>query len=285
MKAAIPIDSTPYPATHLPFANETEVQQFVEEYAETIFGLKVISSTRRDGRRLFGIDVFAVDAANTPIIIECKWDLVDPGAIRQLVRYKKALQAGWSLFEKRITETSGMQVAVESREPVLVAIGYRYAPSVLSDAQSIVCLTYAYHDVTFTGDVVEQQRPGRVSIQHAHQILMPKARHPTVSKQQHTSERLLPLPPSLRAAFWEIDGRLRGLDAVKVVYGGKNFVRYRVPRGRFAEAKICPKSIQWRYCQSGGWKDGGQSGSVEMLAACDLDKIFDLLRQAYVDAG
>src|SRR5205809_8124201 len=105
MERAIAIDSTPYSAPHLPFANETEVQRFVEEHAERIFGVKVISSTRRGGHRLFGIDVLGVDAANTPFIIECKWDLVDAGAIRQLVRYREALQAGWSLFEKRVTET------------------------------------------------------------------------------------------------------------------------------------------------------------------------------------
>jgi hypothetical protein len=43
MNEAKPIDSTPYASQHLPFANELEVQQFVEEYAENIFGLMVIS--------------------------------------------------------------------------------------------------------------------------------------------------------------------------------------------------------------------------------------------------
>jgi hypothetical protein len=281
MNETIPIDSTPYRSQHLPFANELEVQQFVEENAENIFGLKVISSSRRDGRGLFGIDVLAVDADNTAFIIECKWDLVTSGAIRQFVGYRKELQAGWSLFEKRVTETRHRRVVVKRREPVLVAIGYRYAPSVLSNAQSVDCLTYAYHHVTLTGDSVEEDRPGEVSIQHAHQIPMPTSRHPTVSKKNSIHEKLWHLPPALQTAFWTIDGRLHTLDAVTVMYGGKNLVRYRVPQRGFADAKIGPQSIQWCYSQCGNRKNGLPWIKVEMCTASDAARIFAMLRQAH----
>jgi len=66
MNAAIPKDSTPYAALHLPFANEDEMQRFVEEHAEDIFGLEVIASSNRGGE-LFEIDVLALNAANTPV--------------------------------------------------------------------------------------------------------------------------------------------------------------------------------------------------------------------------
>lgn len=138
------VDSTPCAAPHLPFANEDDMQGFLEEHAEQLFGLKVIASSSRDGE-LFEIDVLAVNAANTPFIIEGKWDLV-----------------------------------------------------------------------------------------------------------------------------------------VTAVYGKNPDACYRVPRGKFAEARLCRKksgSIRWRYCQSGVWKN------KEMLAACDAKKIFHRLRQAHVDAG
>lgn len=114
---------------------------------------------------------------------------------------------------------------------------------------------------------------------------MPTRRHPRVSKKHCTFESLAPLSPTLKTAFWEIDGRLRVLNAVTVVYLGKGLVRYHDRGGRFVEAKIGQESIQWRYSRSGEWKAGGQLGTVEMLATSDPDKIFDLLRQAHVDVG
>jgi hypothetical protein len=194
MKPAIPKDSTPYPASHLPFANELEMQLFVEKHAEHILGLRVIASTRKGEGGLFKIYVLAIDAYNTPFIIECKWDLIRAGAIRQLERYRSTLKKNWPLFEKRVRESTGLQVAVKRREPVLVALGYRYEPSLLSDAQSVVCLTYAYHDVTVTGEVVEEQHPGNVSIQHAHKDQMPTSHHPKVNKEHYTFKRLEQFP-------------------------------------------------------------------------------------------
>lgn len=251
------------------------MQQFVEENAENIFGLKVISSSRRDGGVLCKIDVLAIDTVNTPFIIECKWDLVDSGAIRQLDRYKKALLENWSLFEKRVSATRGQHVTVKRREPVLVAIGYRYEPSVLRDAQSVHCLTYTYHPATLTEDGLEEQRPGEVSIQRAHQLPMPTSRHPTVSKKNGIVERLSQLPPALQTAFKTIHDRLLTLEDVTDAYVGKHSVRYRIGRHGFAKAKIGPKSIQWQ-CEDP--KNGRQWINVTPNNA---DRIFALLRKAH----
>jgi len=283
MNESIPIDSTPYRSQHLPFTNELEVQQFVEENAENIFRqrLKVISSSRRAGGVLCKIDVLAIDAANTPFIIECKWDQVDSDTIRQLERYRKALQANWSLFEKRVGETRRQLVTVKKRQPVLVAIGYRYEPSVLSGAQSVDCLTYAYHPATLIEDGLEEQRPGEVSIQRARQLPMPTSRHPTVSKKKGIVERLSQLPPALQKAFKTIHGRLLKLDAVTVAYVGKHSVRYQVLRDGFAKARIGPKSIHWQY---GARRNGRQLVNVEMSAGSDVDTLFALLRQAHSEA-
>jgi hypothetical protein len=278
MKAAIPLDSTPHGGLQLPFANEMEVQKFVEKYAEEDFGLKVVASTTPGKRGLFKIDVLAVDDDNNPFIIECKWDRVDRGAIQQLVSYKKSLLDNWTSFVERVSEARGMQIALKSREPVLIAIGYRFAPSVLTAANSVVCLAYAYHDVNLSGDVVKPCRSGKVSIHHAHQIPMPKCGHPSVCKKSSTIKAVARLPTQLQKAFWQIDGRLCELDAVTVVRY-KNVVNYWVPRGLFANAKIGSECIQWHYVERGVWKD------KEMFAARDTKKIFQRLCQAHVEAG
>jgi hypothetical protein len=284
MKIRIPVDPTPRAVEYLPFANEVELQRFVEDHAKKIFGLTVVSSTRRGRRRLFGIDILAIDSGNTPFILECKWDLVDAGALRQLAAYSGVLQHSWELFEQRVSEVRRQPVRMKQREPILVAVGYRCDPSVLADTQSPICLTYAYHGVALTDKVVEERGPGRVSIQGAHEV-NPSSRHPKVSKKHAVFERLAPLPQVLQAAFWAVDGRLRGLEGVRVLYGGKNFVRYRVPRGQFAEARIGAKSIEWRSGQPGLWREPGEIGSVEMLTAADAERVFRQLQRTYRRAG
>jgi len=264
----------------VPFTNEKAVRQFVEKHAEEILGLTVISVDRSGGGRLFDIDVLAVNAANTPFIIECKWDLVGAKALRQLARYKKALHAGWPLFRERVRQIRRKQVQVRKRDPVLVAIGYRYEPSVLRHPQSVVCLSYAYHHLAPTDEVVERFRPGKVSVQRA-DGLMPSLLHPRVTKRFGSVKSIGRLPRALQTAFYTIDERLRRLAGVTVVYGGRPFARYRVPRSPFAEATVGPHSIQWSFAETKTWAPH-QLGRVEMLAASDADKIFSLLRGAYV---
>ena len=77
----------------MPFSNEIEMQEFIETYAKQTLNLKVIASTRPGRQGLYKIDVLAVDSANTPYIIECKWNEVRPSAIRQLLRYRELLTA------------------------------------------------------------------------------------------------------------------------------------------------------------------------------------------------
>jgi len=281
MKRSIPRSSTAYRAPSVPFTTESEVRNFIEKYAENILGLTVISSDRSGGGRLFDIDILAVDAANTPFIIECKWDLVGERAFRQLAQYKEALLAGWSSFRERVRHVKGEQVQIRKRDPVLIAIGYRYEPAVLSDPQSVVCLTYAYHRLVLTDEVVERYRPGKVSIQRADPALMPSLLHPRVTKRFGSVKSIGLLPRALQTAFYKIDERIRRLAGVTVVYGGRTLARYRVPRSPFAEATVQPHSIQWSFAKTKTWA-ADRLGGVEMLAARDMDKIFNVLHGAYV---
>jgi hypothetical protein len=103
----LPVDPTPHATPRVPFASETGVQKFVEEHAKAILALDVIASTRRGGGRLFDIDILAIDKADRPFIIECKWDLVDERALGQLAKYRAALVSGWARFEERLSKVRG----------------------------------------------------------------------------------------------------------------------------------------------------------------------------------
>jgi hypothetical protein len=218
------VDPTPYRCTHLRFANEDEVQRFLVKHARKILGVSVITTSLRGGGRLCDIDILGVDDGGTPVIIECKWDRVDAAAIGQLTAYAQALKNRWASFQKRVSELRRPKVRIKQRDPILIAIGYRYEPSVLAATPLVNCLTYRYDGTAPVGGVVERRRPGRVSIQWAHQTGMPPP-HPAVLKKDGTDERLRRRSPELRASFWDLDGRLRGLEDVTAIYF-KNVARY-----------------------------------------------------------
>jgi hypothetical protein len=277
--ALVSIDTTPHPDASLPFANEVEVQRFVEKHAQRILGLRVIASSLRDGHRLGDIDILDVDPRGTPVIIECKWDLVRHDVLRQLAGYAADLQRNWSSLEKRVNEVKRPALTIKKRKPILVAIGYRYDASLLIPPQSVTCLTYCYHGIAPGDGFVEHRRRGRVSIQRADGRTMSLGRHPRVSKKAETHRRLARLPEELRAAFWKLDRRLCTFEGVTVTYGGKNFVRYRLSRRQFAEAKIGLGSIQWHSCQPGPGRN--RYDSVVMLTASDSGRVLRELQRAH----
>ena len=170
-------------------------------------GREDVASSRPRGNGLFKIDILAEDGDRRPSIIECKHDLVDAAAWSQLRRYRDALKEGWAEAAPRFGGGA-------SREPVLVAIGYRFDRSV--DADEVVRLAYRYHDVKLGADEVQTQTVGRVSL---HPILgaadESAQRHPKVSKKNATVERLQRFAPHLAEEFWTVDAELRSLPGVK----------------------------------------------------------------------
>ena len=259
----IAVDETPREVQRAPFASESGLHDFVEQHAEALLGVKIVASSRPRGNGLFKIDILAEDGDRRPWIIECKHDLVDAAAWSQLRRYRDALKEGWAEAAPRFGGGA-------SREPVLVAIGYRFDRSV--DADEVVRLAYRYHDVKLGADEVQTQTVGRVSL---HPILgaadESAQRHPKVSKKNATVERLQRFAPHLAEEFWTVDAELRSLPGVKEPkYGGKNFVRYSTRRGIFAEAVIGSGVIEWR-----------ATVAREMRSSAERSSLLELLRQAH----
>ena len=263
------INSTPRGGFYLPFSNEVEMQEFVEKYAAQIFGLKVIASTRPGRQGLYKIDVLAVDSTNTPFIIECKWNEVRPSAIRQLVRYRELLAADRSVFRNRLLEKNCKGTG-KTRRPVLIAIGYTYHPSALSEAQreGVVCLTYSYHGVTPyryrqatpTSRVIVPRFHGTVSVQHVPEI--PPLPHARVCKKRYTTRRLANLTAEKRRTFNKIHYALCKLNDVTVMYGGKCLVSYQVPKDVLVEAMIEHDHVKWRLDKRRKWTEGADANTM-----------------------
>lgn len=270
--ASVITDETPLVVQRVPFASESGLQRFVEDHAENLFGVKVIASALRGGHRLFNIDILAADPNGRPWIIECKHDLVPAAAIGQLRGYRTALIAGWANVAPHLRSRNNVSLS-DHPDPVLVLLGYRFDGGFAHD--QIARVIYRYHDVEFTDDELQTQNAGRVSLHLATEIAGPGQRHPKVSKKFAMTERLQYFAPALEDSFWRIDKELRGLsDKVKVIYGGKNFVRYNTKTGIFAEAVVGDGILEWR-----------MTSSLSMHSASDEPTLLTLLRDAYEHAG
>jgi hypothetical protein len=226
------------------------------------------------------IDILGLDGSGTPVIIECKWDRVDASALRQLAAYSRNLQLNWSWLEACGRKNGPGAASVKRRKPILVALGYRYDPSLLVTKRSVVCLTCSYHDVRVVGEVVKQRR-GKVSVQMANVRMMPSNRHPTVSKHAGTDEKLSHMP-TLRPAFWSLHARMLGLGEDVRPHHFKNVVNYHASRGQFARAKIQPESITWWFMRS---RRGMTWSTCAMRVPSDAQKLFQEAQRSYRGAS
>ena len=259
------IEESSRPVQLAPFASENGLQRFVEQQAKELLGVTVIASSRRGGQCFRKIDILAEAADGQPWIIECKHDLVDHAAWRQLQRYREALVKGWSAVAPRFSRTA-------RPEPLLVAIGYRF-DGIIDPA--LVRIAFRYHGLTNTDQLLQVQEPASVSLVTLSGVdTGPQTAHPTVSKKLATVERLARLAPDLALGFWQVDEALQRLPGVKATYGGKNHVRYSTARGVFAKAVIHRGAIEW-----------SAPMAREMRANADVPGILDLLRQSHGNAG
>lgn len=258
--AAFVLDQAPRDRERAPFASESGLQRFVEQYAEGLLGVRVVASSRAGGGGLFKIDILAEGKGGRPWIIECKHDLVDAVAWRQLRRYRDALISGW-------TSAAGRFGNDISPDPVLVAIGYRFDGDV--GGHQLVRIGYRYHDVEFSEDEFQSQKAGRVSLYQALGAAGESAIcHPTVAKRDATIERLQHFAPELAEDFWRVDAELTS-HGVKATYGGKNFVRYGAKGRTFAEATIGSGVIEWR-----------TTVAHKMRSSADTPGLLELLHEA-----
>jgi hypothetical protein len=255
-----------------------DLQRFVELHAKSILDLEVIASARRGGGRLFNIDILAVDKANKPVIVECKWDVVDQFTVKQLASYRLALLADWARFEERLTKVRDASVRVKKTDPILVTIGYRYDRALLTGDQPAVCLRYIYEDVKFTEDAFQEQKRQRVRLQRATQIDPPLARHPKVSKKLGTESKLKRLAPTLQKPFWTLHKKILTLDGAAVTYGKS--VRYCWPSGLVAKAAIKKALIQWHVSGRTNRDSSTLNRVTDMRSASDAVAVFAILRDA-----
>lgn len=107
------------------FANEKELQHFVENNLEELFGIKFLASeysTNHGGR----IDTLGLDENNSPVIIEYKWG-ENSAIINQGLFYLDWLVEHIAEFQLLVQKKLGHDVEVDTGSPRLILIAASYS--------------------------------------------------------------------------------------------------------------------------------------------------------------
>ncbi len=197
------------------FANEVQLQRFVEDRVLPSSGFEVVSSSEQPGKRLGRIDTTAVSADGIPVIVEYKHDEVDGGAMSQLEKYRHWLLDHRELFEE--SAKSQLQGAsVKWEELHSVAVGYRFRldhPPISYEEAAVTLLHYGYGE------------DNNVWIREVERGLIGGGPHPKVSKDDSLDKHLAKTTPAARLAFEDLRYRLKGIGLDERIHG-KNRVRY-----------------------------------------------------------
>lgn len=107
------------------FTNEKELQHFVENNLEELFGIRFLSSeysTNHGGR----IDTLGLDENNSPVIIEYKWG-ENSAIINQGLFYLDWLVEHIAEFQLLVQKKLGHDVEVDTGSPRLILIAASYS--------------------------------------------------------------------------------------------------------------------------------------------------------------
>ncbi|NLF43393.1 MAG: hypothetical protein GX587_11915 [Bacteroidales bacterium] len=107
------------------FANEKELQHFVETNLEELFGIRFLAteySTNHGGR----IDSLGLDENNSPVIIEYKWG-ENSAIINQGLFYLDWLVEHIAEFQLLVQKKLGQDVEVDTGSPRLILIAASYS--------------------------------------------------------------------------------------------------------------------------------------------------------------
>lgn len=202
------------------FANEVELQRFVEDNVVTQCGLEVIGSSLRGGRRLGYIDTVALHTSGILVIVEYKWDMIDRDVLNQVVRYRQwLLKHRESIDAAVLRYTPGRRVNWVSIG--IVTVGHRYHPSAVwrfGDTPFVCFLRYSYGTRgTISLEMIDPKKVRTAVV---------GARPPSVSKDPYLDRHLARTTPAAREAFDLLRRELLRCGFVEKIHGKKR-VTYR----------------------------------------------------------
>lgn len=269
------------------FRSEKELQSFLENNLETVFGIKFIASEFSMGEKHGGrIDTLGLDENNSPVIIEYKWGEKD-NVINQGLFYLDWLVDHRGDFQILVEKKLGKKIKVDWSQPRLVLIASsfnkydRYAINRMSE--NIELWTYSLYE----NGIFE------INIEGSSQAGSKKGRR--VTKIEYTrydlNYHLNKTSRELRQKFNEIREKILELPNVQEKPEQKSGITYRTTKSfcRFEFRKNSinlllrepkyndPKNLV-RDVTSFEW---GYKGLVKIDKGSNVDYLFNLIEQSY----
>ncbi len=277
------------------FRNEKELQAFVEQNMESLFGIRFLVSEFTTSKQHGGrIDSLGLDENNAPVIVEYKWGEKD-NIINQGLFYLDWLIDHKGDFQLLVQKKFGNNVKVNFGSPRVVLVAQTFSKydqyAINRMAENIELWGYArYEDNIFELKLIASSQAKKTT-STAKQIT--KVNYEEYSVEDHLknkSEQIKELFSTLREKIFALESEQKIEEVPRKVY-----IAYKVGRG-FVEVKLQQNSIKiWideniedpkgmiRDVSNIG-KIGNGNSEVTLKSFDELDYVVGLIEQSYLQS-
>ena len=269
------------------FRSEKELQSFLENNLETVFGVKFIASEFSTGEKHGGrIDTLGLDENNSPVIIEYKWGEKD-NVINQGLFYLDWLVDHKGDFQILVEKKLGKKIKIDWNQPrlILVASSFnrydKYAINRMSE--NIELWTY----VLYENGIFEIKIEGTSQASDKKKRRITKIDYTKYDLDYHLNTTI----KELQQKFSEIREKILELPDVQERPEQKSGITYRTTKS-FARFEFRKNSINLllrepkyddprRLVKDITSFEWGYKGLVKITKETDVNYLFHLIKQSY----
>ncbi|MEF3691456.1 MAG: DUF5655 domain-containing protein [Candidatus Moraniibacteriota bacterium] len=277
------------------FRNEKELQTFIEENMESLFGVRFVASEFTTSKQHGGrIDSLGLDENNSPVIIEYKWGEKD-NIINQGLFYLDWLVDHTGDFQLLVQNKLGKNIDVNFGSPRVLLVAQTFSKydqyAINRMAENIELWGYSnYESNVFELRLIASSQ-AKTTTSTAKQIS--KVNYDEYSVADHLknkSEQIKELFSALQEKIFALDSELKIEENPRKLY-----IAYKVGRG-FAEVKIQQNDIKiWiaegiddpkgmiRDVSNIGHHGIGNS-EITLKSFDELDYVIGLIEQSYLQS-
>jgi len=276
------------------FHNEKELQTFIEENMESLFGVRFVASEFTTSKQHGGrIDSLGLDENNSPIIIEYKWGEKD-NIINQGLFYLDWLVDHTGDFQLLVQNKLGKNINVDFGSPRVLLVAQTFSKydqyAINRMAENIELWGYSnYENNIFELKLIASSQAKTTST--AKQIS--KVNYDEYSVAGHLKNK----SDQIKELFFSLQEKILALDSEQKIEENprKLYIAYKVGRG-FAEVKIQQNDIKIWIAEGindpkGMIRDvsnighhGNGSSEITLMSFDELDYVVGLIEQSYLQS-
>lgn len=278
------------------FRNEKELQTFVEQNMESLFGIRFVASEFTTSKQHGGrIDSLGLDENNSPVIIEYKWGEKD-NIINQGLFYLDWLVDHPGDFQLLVQKKLGKDIEVDFGSPRVLLVAQTFSKydqyAINRMAENIELWGYSnYESNIFELKLIASSQAKKTTTNTAKQIS--KVNYDEYSIESHLTNK----SEQIKELFSALQEKILALDSEEKIEENprKLYIAYKVGRG-FAEVKLQKSDIKiWiaegiddpkeiiRDVSNIGHHGIGNS-EITLKSFDELDYVVGLVEQSYLQS-